>query len=235
MARLKNSKLLSKIAEASGGKVIVASAKPVQDNWGHYASIMPLAVSSEIVRRSIDALNVDRTNVFGLCIHHTDTDDIETARKVLKSKSFSTHLIIDTNGDVTVELPLGERAAACVGFNKWMWQLDVVGRLHIDEPTKLQVQSLTNVIRLLACGRQIANIDSKFASQCRKLDVKEVQKATEAKFGSVRSKLHIRDGKLDLSKVPFTVIYHGEVRQTKCCGEHLIKLLPEIMENAKHD
>lgn len=243
---MKNSKLLKKIEKTTNGKVVIASALPAKpaakpkaaSNWGHYVSDFPCSETEESSKAAIDTLSLDRTNIFGVCIHHTDTETVAKARSVLKSKNYSTHLIIDKNGDTTVELPLDKRAAACVGFNKWMWQIDVVGRLHINEPTEPQLLALRNIIKLLACGRSIANIDAKFASKCRKMDATDVQKSTLKEYEGTYTKYHERAVKRGswetvLDKLPFIVTYHGEVRPTACCGKNLINKLPDIIAEVR--
>ena len=213
-----------------------AAADVAGSNWGHTVSVMPCAETKETARAAIETLSVDRTNIFGVCIHHTDTETAEKARTTLKSKNFSTHFVIDKNGDTTVELPLDKRAAACVGFNKWMWQVDVVGRLHIKEPTEAQLLALENLLFLLSCGRPVTNINSKFARKCRELSTGDVQKETNSYYAKTYEKLHARAVKRKswngvLDKLPFTIIYHGEVRKTACCGSNLINKLPEIINN----
>lgn len=215
---------------------VVGAAAAVSSNWGHTVSVMPCAETKETARAAIETLSVDRTNIFGVCIHHTDTETAEKARTTLKSKNFSTHFLIDKNGDTTVELPLDKRAAACVGFNKWMWQVDVVGRLHIKEPTEAQLLALENLLFLLSCGRTVTNINSKFASKCRELSTEDVQKETNSYYAKTYEKLHDRAVKRKswngiLDKLPFIIIYHGEVRKTACCGSNLINKLPEIINN----
>lgn len=238
-AKNANSNLLANIAAASNGKVVIASAKPaVQSNWGHYVSMFPCSETEETARAAIETLSLDRTNIFGVCIHHTDTETGDKARATLKKKNYSTHFIIEKNGDTTVELPLDKRAAACVGLNKWMWQIDVVGRLHINEPTGPQLLALENLIKLLSCGRSITNIDSKFASKCRKLDSTDVQKETSKNFTATYEKYHDRAVKRKswagvLDKLPFIVTFHGEVRPTACCGKNLINKLPDIIANLR--
>ena len=247
--------LLKKIAKESGGKIVIASAKPdnarpanarpanakpaiepVESDWGHNVSIMPCAETQGSAMGAIDTLPLDRTNIFGVCIHHTDTETADKARKTLKSKNYSTHFLIDKNGDTTVELPLCKRAAACVGFNKWMWQIDVVGRLHINEPTDPQLLALENLLVLLACGRNVVTIDKKFASKCRALGTEEVQKEASKRYTETYNKYHERAVKKKswygvLDKLPFTIFYHGEVRPTACCGKNLINKLPLIISN----
>jgi hypothetical protein len=235
--------LLKKIANESDGKVVIASAKPAkpaikpeESNWGHNVSIMPCAETPNSAMGAIDTLPIDRTNIFGVCIHHTDTETADKARKALKSKNYSTHFLIDKNGDTTVELPLGKRAAACVGFNKWMWQIDVVGRLHINEPTRPQLLALENLLVLLACGRNVETIDKKFAAKCRAMSAEEVQKETPKRYTETYNKYHERAVKKKswhgvLDKLPFTIFYHGEVRPTACCGKNLINKLPQIISN----
>lgn len=249
---MKTKNLLKEVIEKSD-KIVLCSAKPnsakpnsvgsnsvgsssVGSNWGHYESIMPCAETPESAKYAIETLSLDRTNVFGVCIHHTDTKTADAARKVLKDKKLSTHFIIDKNGDTTVELPLDKRAAACVGFNKWMWQIDVVGRLHKEEPTDEQISALTNLLKLLSCGRKIENIDKKFADKCRKMTSEEVQKETPKKYNGDYEKISKKAQKTKswsgvLDKVPFTVIYHGEVRPTACCGKYLINKIPEILSS----
>lgn len=202
--------------------------------WGHYTSMMPCGETIDSAKYAIDTLSLERTNIFGVCIHHTDSETVEAARKALKSKGYSTHFIIDKNGDTTVELPLDKRAAACVGFNKWLWQVDVVGHLHINEPTKPQLLALQNLIELLSCGRWLANIDAKFAKKCRTLTSTDVQKETATEYTATYNKYRERAEKKKswkgvLDKLPFLVIYHGEVRPTKCCGANLINKLPTII------
>ena len=105
--------MLKEIAKVSDGKVILATAsearrtesKPVQSNWGHNVSIMPCGETLASARAAIESLPIERTNIFGVCIHHTDGETVEAARKALKAQGFSTHIIIDKNGDATVELP----------------------------------------------------------------------------------------------------------------------------------
>lgn len=238
--------LLNEIAKESNGKIVIASAseasretvqssrETVQSNWGHNVSIMPCGETKASAKAAIDTLSLNRTNIFGVCIHHTDGETVEAARRALKSKGFSTHIIIDKNGEATVELPFDKKAAACVGFNKWMLQIDVVGRLHINKPTREQLLSLENILELLACGRTVTEIDRKFAEQCRKMDAKEVQTNTERKFAATYNKYHNvavkrKSWKGVLDKLPFIIMYHGEVRPTKCCGANLIKELPGII------
>lgn len=236
--------LLSRIAKASEGKVVIAQVKPVpvpvHSNWGHNVSMMPCAETPESAMGAIETLSLNRTNIFGVCIHHTDSETAEKARATLKKKGFSTHFIIDKNGDTTVELPLDKRAAACVGFNKWMWQIDVVGRLHINEPTEAQISSLRNLLMLLSCGRKIETIDKKFAAKCRAMDSTEVQKETPKRYTETYNKYHDRAVKKKswhgvLDKLPFTIFYHGEVRPTACCGKNLIKRLPEIISDLREN
>lgn len=236
--KLTNGELIKKLAKVPDSKIILAHApvKPQTSQWGHYVSIMPCAETQLSAKSAIETLSLDRTNIFGVCIHHTDTEDADTARKVLKSKNYSTHLLIDKNGDITVELPLDKRAAACVGFNKWMWQVDVVGRLHKTEPTKEQLLALENLLVLLACGRPIEIMDKKFAEKCRKLSSADVQKETPKRYLETYNKYHERALKKGtwagvLDKLPFTIIYHGEVRPTACCGKYLISKLPQIISN----
>lgn len=235
-----NSGLLRKIAKATSSvKVPVkAPAKaPVVEHpstWGHYASMMPCGETVESAKYAIDTLPLERTNIFGVCIHHTDSETVAAARKALKSKGYSTHFLIDKNGDTTVELPLDKRAAACVGFNKWMWQIDVVGRLHINEPTKPQLLALQNLIKLLSCGRWLASIDAKLAKKCRTLTSTDVQKETSREYTTTYNKYRERAEKKKswkgvLDKLPFLVIYHGEVRPTACCGKNLIAKLPQLI------
>ena len=237
--------MLKEIAKVSDGKVILAQAAtgptaseasrgPVQSNWGHNVSIMPCGETLASARAALESLPIERTNIFGVCIHHTDGETAEAARKALKAQGFSTHIIIDKNGDATVELPFAKRAAACVGFNKWMFQIDVVGRLHLKEPTEEQLLSLYNILELLSCGRPVANIDSKFAAKCRKMDVRTVQDATEKEYAGTYTKYYKRAQKKGswsgvLDQLPFLIIYHGEVRPTKCCGKFLIEKIPDIM------
>lgn len=228
-----NACLIKKIAKESGGKIIIASVK---SNWGHNVSVMPCAETRSSAMGAIETLSLDRTNIFGACIHHTDTETADKARKVLKSKNYSTHFLIDKNGDTTVELPLDKRAAACVGFNKWTWQIDVVGRLHINEPTLQQLLALENLLVLLACGRNVETIDKKFAAKCHAMGAEEVQKATLKRYTETYNKYHDRAVKKKswhgvLDKLPFTIFYHGEVRPTACCGKNLINKLPAIISN----
>ena len=237
--KLTNGELIKKLAKVPDSKIIIAGVKaetPRPSNWGHYVSIMPCAETRLSAKSAIETLSLDRTNIFGVCIHHTDTEDADTARKVLKSKNYSTHLLIDRNGYITVELPLDKRAAACVGFNKWMWQVDVVGRLHKNEPAKAQLLALENLLFLLACGRPIEVIDKKFAEKCRKLSSTDVQKETPKRYLETYNKYHERAVKKGtwagiLDKLPFTIIYHGEVRPTACCGKYLINKLPQIINS----
>lgn len=235
-----NLDLLNKIARESGGKVVIASvtssATSTSSNWGHHISMMPCAETLESAKSAIESLSLNRTNIFGVCIHHTDTTTADKARSTLKKKNFSTHCIIDKNGDITVELPFDKRAAACVGFNKWMLQIDVVGRFQLEKPTNEQLISLENLIRLLACGRPIKSIDANFAKKCIKLSTEDVQKATVDYYKNTYDKYHERADKRGgwkgvLDKLPFTVIYHGEVRPTACCGKNLIKELPKIIKS----
>lgn len=207
-----------------------------KSSWGHYASTMPCSESPSSAKYAIESLSLDRTNIFGVCIHHTCTETAEKAREVLKGKKQSTHFIIDKNGDTTVELPLDKRAAACVGFNKWTWQIDVVGSLHINEPTKEQILSLTNLLEILSCGRKIVTIDKKFGDKCRSLSKSEVAIETSNKYSETYKTYSIRSKKKGswekvLDSLPFTVFYHGEVRPTACCGKKLICKLPEIINN----
>ena len=243
--------LLKKIADASDGKIVIGKANvspeqpkpktkpiitPTESNWGHSVSMMPCAESQSSAMGAIDTLSLNRTNIFGVCIHHTDTTTADKARKVLKSKNYSTHFIIDKNGDTTVEWPLDKRAAACVGFNKWMWQVDVVGQLHLKEPTKEQLLALENLLVLLACGRNVETIDKSFAAKCRKMSAEDVQKETPKRYTEIYNKYHDRAVKKKswhgvLDKLPFTIFYHGEVRPTACCGKNLINKLPQIFKN----
>lgn len=219
----------TKTSEAAGRARVESPS-----TWGHYASMMPCGETVDSAKYAIDTLPLERTNIFGVCIHHTDGETAEAARKTLKSKGYSTHFIIDKNGDTTVELPLDKRAAACVGFNKWLWQVDVVGRLHVNEPTKPQLLALQNLIELLSCGRLLANIDAKFAKKCRTLTATDVQKETATEYTATYNKYRERADKKKswkgvLDKLPFLVIYHGEVRPTKCCGANLINKLPQLI------
>lgn len=229
--------LLNKIAKASEGKIIIARAEPLktESNWGHQVSIMPCAETLESAKYAIETLPITRTNIFGVCIHHTDTETADKARSTLKNNGFSTHCLIDKNGDITVELPFDKRAAACVGFNKWFWQIDVVGRLHIKEPTEAQLRSLKVLLKLMSCGRKFATIDKKFAAKCRAMSSTDVQKETPGYYTETYNKYAERAKKKGtwkgvLDKLPFTVIYHGEVRPTACCGKNLISKLPQILK-----
>ena len=98
--------LLNEIAKESNGKIVIASAseasretvqssrETVQSNWGHNVSIMPCGETKASAKAAIDTLSLNRTNIFGVCIHHTDGETVEAARRALKSKGFSTHIII---------------------------------------------------------------------------------------------------------------------------------------------
>lgn len=183
----------------------------------------------------LNNLPPERTNVFGLCIHHTDTDDINAARRALARQGFSTHFLIDKDGTIYKEMPLADRAAACVGFNRWMLQLDVVGRLHLNEPTPEQMTTLRTTIQELACGRTIERIDQNFAKECRRQFAEDLQKVTTKKYQSTYKKLYkeVRETKdwiSALSKLPFIVMYHGEVRPTACCGKYLINKFQQLVE-----
>ena len=113
-----------------------------KSSWGHYASTMPCSESPSSAKYAIESLSLDRTNIFGVCIHHTCTETAEKAREVLKGKKQSTHFIIDKNGDTTVELPLDKRAAAWVSTSGR-------GRLTLSE-----VSTLTNPQRNKYCHLQ---------------------------------------------------------------------------------
>ena len=212
----------------------------MNDNWGKYKSEMPISVMPEDATESIQSMSTDRTNVFGLCVHHTDSANIEAARKALSAKKCSTHIMIDRDGLQYVEMSLEKRASACVGFNKWMWQLDVVGRFEKETPSREQLLALKSIIKTLACGRKVQTIDKKFADRCRHSSKEEVQKETETKFEQSYLKLKERAEKRKswdriLDKVPFLVIYHGEVRPTRCCGKNLIPELQKILAEIKEE
>ena len=157
-----------------------------------------------------------RDNVFGITIHHTDTRDYETAVRVLKDRTLSTHFIINKDGKITVEHPLIAPAAACIGLNEWMLQLDVVGRLDEHEPTEEQVEALDSLLRYLVGYRQPTLFGGK-----------KYVRMSNGEFRGVmhnryyKTRLAISNGTVQLGNVPFDITTHGLVRPTRCPGKYL--------------
>lgn len=210
--------------------------KPYQTAFGRYASMMPIAEQAATVKWAMDNYPMGRTNIFGIVIHHTDGNSIDSARKVLAAKKESTNIIIDEHGSAYIEMPLYKTAAACVGYNKWMIQIDVVGRLSINPPTEAQLKSLCNVAKLLSCGRKIVAVDPQLAAKTRKANKTESAKLTEAAYSEDYAKARAiaeKDGcwKNALPELPFVVTWHGEVRPTECCGTKFIPILKKLIEN----
>lgn len=213
-----------------------AKLKPYQTAFGRYASMMPIAENAATVKWAMDNYPMGRTNIFGIVIHHTDGNSIDSARKVLAAKKESTNIIIDEHGGAYIEMPLYKTAAACVGYNKWMIQTDVVGRLSINPPTEAQLKSLCNVVKLLACGRKIVAVDPQLAAKTRKANKSESAKLTEAAYSKDYTKARAiaeKEGcwKNALPELPFIVTWHGEVRPTECCGTKFIPILKKLIEN----
>lgn len=160
-----------------------------------------------------------RDNVFGITIHHTDTRDYDTAVRVLKSRKLSTHFIINKDGRITVEYPLAAPAAACVGLNEWMLQLDVVGRLDEAEPTSAQVEALDSLLRYLVGYRKPTLFGNK---KYTNMSNGEFRAVMHNRYYKVRGTLQsLPNGGLSLSDVPFDITTHGLVRPTRCPGKHL--------------
>lgn len=164
----------------------------------------------------------DRTNIFGVVIHHTDTNTARRARQVLSHKGLSTHIIIDEDGNAFLEHPLEENAAACVSYNKWMWQVDVVGRFEEDDclrPSKKQLDTLKSIIRGLANERNIINAMSE--------DIKSNHDRMFERALPDKNDAHYND---ILKATPFYVMMHGELRPTKCPGKYLIQEIEKIRD-----
>lgn len=161
--------------------------------------------------------NISARLLNGICIHHSCTQTAERCRSILKSRSLSTNIIIDRDGTTTIER-LG-MAAACVGFNAYCVQVDLIGNFEKDIPTDAQMESLSKLIRELASMRgsmSVGRLPSDFTKKCRNASDTRVRTLASKFFNTPK----------DLIK-PFYVMYHGEVRPTKCCGENLIKLINE--------
>lgn len=208
--------------------------KPWQTAFGRIASIMPIADSPDSIKWAMDNYPSGRTNVFGIVVHHTDGNTAESARKTLANKKESTNIIIDENGLGYVELPIYKNAAACIGYNKWMIQLDVVGRLSKNKPTEPQLKTLCYLIKSLACGRKIVGIDPRLARKTVGATKADAQKLTAERFepewkeinARVKKNLHWR-GILD--DTPFIVTWHGKIRPTECCGKNFIPILEKLI------
>lgn len=169
-----------------------------------------------------------RDNVFGITIHHTDTRDYDTAVRVLRGRSLSTHFIINKDGKITVELPLTEQAAACIGLNEWMLQLDVVGRLEESEPTEEQVEALDSLLRYLVGDRKPTLFGSK---NYVKMPNGEFRGVMHNRYYKIRQTLQESpNGGLSLSDVPFDITTHGLVRPTRCPGKHLSPKINVIVQ-----
>lgn len=173
-------------------------------------------ISQELSAKIISDSAKKRTNVFGVVIHHTDTDSLEVTRNILKAKKLSTHFIIDKDGTIHYELPINNLAAACVGLNRWMLQIDLVGRCEINKPEKCQIESLRDLLVELAGKNIIADTVTQYEIDAyRRMGGKEFSDEMDRKFSS--------SGKTK----DFHILMHGDVRPTRCPGKYLI---PEVQK-----
>lgn len=152
---------------------------------------------------------INKQLLHGVCIHHSCTRTIEQCRKALKSRKCSTNVIIEKNGNISVERT--NPAAACVGFNSYTVQIDLIGNFETrDTPTLEQLQSLRNVIEYL-CEKSGLEMQRIPKGICKMF----IHLGDEGIRGAAREYLSCNQNK-------FFVFYHGEVRPTKCCGRNLI-------------
>lgn len=159
---------------------------------------------------------INKQLLHGVCIHHSCTRTIEQCRKALKSRKCSTNVIIEKNGNISVEKT--NMAAACVGFNPYTVQIDLIGNFEVrDTPTLEQLQSLHNVIEYL-CEMSGADYKKEIVRFPKDISALFVDMGNEDIRKAARE--YLSTPAYEYTK--FFVFYHGEVRPTKCCGKNLI-------------